>query len=99
MVRSWTMVVFTNEAAEMASTNQFLNLVLECFAFLCGVAIVSVIAAILSHVDVGGSGRLAWWGDEVRLKSFIKDTGSGNIYGCVSSEARLSEFLGSRIRS
>jgi len=55
------------EAAEMASTNQFFNLVLESFAFFCGVAIVLVIAAIFSHVCVGGSGRLTWWWDEVGL--------------------------------
>jgi len=60
VVRSWRVVVSTDEAAEMASMNQLFNLVLECFAFFCRVAIVSVIAAIFSHVDIGGSGRLAW---------------------------------------
>jgi len=60
-------VVFADEAAEVANTNQFFNLVLECFTFLRGVAVVSVIAAIFSHVAVGGSGRLAWQRDEVGL--------------------------------
>jgi len=53
-------VVSADEATEVANTNQFFNLVLECFAFLYGVAVVSVIATIFSHVCVWGSGRLAW---------------------------------------
>jgi len=57
----WRVVVSADEAVEVASTNQFFNLVLECFAFLCGVVVVSVIAAIFSHVRVRGSGHLAWW--------------------------------------
>jgi len=61
VIGSWRVVVSTNEAAKVASTNQFFNLVLECFAFLCGVVVVLVITAIFSHVRVGRSGRLAWW--------------------------------------
>ena len=98
VVRSWRVVVFVDEAAEMASTNQFFNLVLECFAFVCGVTIITVITTIFSHVGVWGIGRLARWWDEVGLKSFIKEAGSRNIQGCVSGEARLSGFPGSRIR-
>jgi len=60
-------VVSADEAAEMTSTNQFFNFILECFTFLCGVAVVSVIMAIFSHVCIGRSGRLAWWWDEVGL--------------------------------
>ena len=60
-------VIFSNKAAEMASTNQFFKFILECFTFLCGMTVVSVIATIFSHVRVGGSGRLAWWWDEVGL--------------------------------
>ena len=67
VIGSGRLVVSTDEAVEVASTNQLLNLVLECFTFLCGVAVVSVIAAIFSHVHVGRSGRLAWWWDEVGL--------------------------------
>jgi len=63
------------------------------------VAIVTVIATIFSHVSVGGSGRLSWWWDEVGLKSFIKETRSRNIHGCVFGEARLSGFPGSGIKS
>ena len=59
MVGSWRVVISADEVVEMANTNQFFNLVLECFAFFSGVAIVSVLAAIFSHVDVGGSGCLA----------------------------------------
>ena len=61
VIRSWRMVVSTDETAEVATTNHFFNLVLEWFAFLCGVAVVSVIPTIFSHVRVWGSGRLAWW--------------------------------------
>jgi len=68
-----------DEVAEMDNTNQFFDLVLECFAFFYGVAVVSVIAAIFIHVCVWGSGCLAWWWDEVGLQSFIKETGSRNI--------------------
>jgi len=67
VVGSSRVVVSADEAAEVANTNQFFNLVLECFAFFCGVAVVSVIAAIFSHVYVWGSGRLAWWWDEIGL--------------------------------
>jgi len=54
-------VVSVDKAAKMASTNQFFNFILECFTFLCGVVVVSMIAAVFSHVSVGRSGRLAWW--------------------------------------
>ena len=67
VMRSEGVVIFTDKAAKMASTNQFFNFFLECFTFLCGMAVVSVIAAILSHVRVEGSGLLAWWWDEVGL--------------------------------
>jgi len=60
-------VVSTDKAAEMASTYQFFNFILECFTFLCCVAVVSVVAAVFSHVRVGRSGRLAWRWDEVGL--------------------------------
>ena len=60
-------VIFADKAAEMASTNQFFNFILECFTFLCGMVVVSVIAAVFSYVRVGGSGRLAWRWDEVGL--------------------------------
>jgi len=60
-------VIFSDKAAEMASTNQFFNFILECFTFHCGMAVVSVIAAVFSNVRIGGSGRLAWLWDEVGL--------------------------------
>jgi len=43
VIESWSVVISMDEATEVASTNQFFNLVLECFAFLCGVVVVSVI--------------------------------------------------------
>ena len=53
------MVVFPDEVAKMASTNQFFNLVLECFAFICGMAIVTVIATVFDYVGVGRVGCFA----------------------------------------
>jgi len=67
MMRSGGFVIFSDKAAEMASTNQFFNFILECFTFLSGMVVISVIAAVFSHVCIGGSGRLAWWWDEVGL--------------------------------
>jgi len=67
VIGSGRVVVSVDEAAEVASTNQLFSLVLECFTFLSGVAVVSLIVAIFSHVRVGRNGRLAWWWDEVSL--------------------------------
>ena len=73
------MVISTNEAIEMASTNQFFYLILECFAFVCGMAIVSVVAAVFGHANVGRVGCFTrWWWDEVGLEGFIKKSGSGD---------------------
>ena len=60
-------VIFSDKVAEMASTNQFFNFILECFTFLYGMTVVSVIAAIFSHVRVWGSSYFAWWWDEIGL--------------------------------
>ena len=60
-------VIFSDKAAEMANTNQFFNFILECFTILCGMVVVLVIMLVFSHVRIGGSGRLAWWWDEVGL--------------------------------
>jgi len=67
VIVSWRVVVSADEVAKVANTNQFFNRVLECFAFLCGVVVVSVIAAICIHVGIRGSGRLTWWWYEVGL--------------------------------
>jgi len=67
VIGSGRVVISANEAAEVANMNQLFNLVLECFAFISGVVVVSVIAARFSHVRVGKSGRLAWWWNEVGL--------------------------------
>jgi len=76
--RMWV-VISVDEATEMASTNQFFDLVLECFAFVSSVAIVSVISVVFGHVCVGRVGCFARWWDEVGLKSFIKKAGFGDI--------------------
>jgi len=80
VVGSWRVwVVFsTDVATEMASMNQLFNLVLECFAFVCGMTIVTVIVAVFGHVSVGRIGRFAKGWDEVGLKNFIKKVGSRN---------------------
>jgi len=61
------MIVSSEEAANMSSTDQFFYLILECFAVFCNVAMVAVVAAILGHISVRRCGCLAWWRDEVSL--------------------------------
>jgi len=67
MMGSRGVVFSVDKAAKVASTHQFFNFILECFTVLCGMAMVSVIAIVFSHVRVEGSGRLVWWWDEVGL--------------------------------
>ena len=57
------MVISTDDAAKVASTDQFFYFILECFAFFCSVAMVAVVTAVFGHVGVGGCGYLAWWRD------------------------------------
>jgi len=57
------MVVSMDEAAKVASTDQFFYFILVCFAFFCSVATVAVVTTIFGHVGVGGFGCLAWWRD------------------------------------
>ena len=71
-------VVSADEAVKMASTNQFFYLVLECFAFVYGMATVSVVAIVYGHVCVGRVRCFTRWWDEVGLESFIKKAGSGD---------------------
>jgi len=61
------MIISADEAAKVTSTNQFFNFILECFVVLCSVDMIVVVAAIFDHISIGGSGRLAWWRDEVSL--------------------------------
>jgi len=61
--RGGGMVVSTDEAAKVASRDQFFYFILECFAFFCSVAMVAVVTAIFGHVDIGGCGCLACWRD------------------------------------
>jgi len=60
-------VVSANEAVKMANTNQFFYLILECFTFVCSMAIVTVIATVFGHVNVRRIGCFARWWDEVGL--------------------------------
>jgi len=59
------MTISADEAAKVANMNQFFNFILECFAVLCSVAMVAVVAAIFGHISIGGNGRLVGWRDEV----------------------------------
>ena len=61
--RGGGMVVSTDEAAKVASTDQFFYFIQECFAFFCSVIMVAVVAAIFSHISIGTCGCLAWWRD------------------------------------
>jgi len=67
VVGSRGMIIFTDEATKMTSTDQFFYLFLECFAIFCSVAMVAVVAAIFGHISVRRCGCLAWWRDEVSL--------------------------------
>jgi len=46
--------IFSEKMAEVAAMNQFFYFILKRLAFIDGVAIVSVIFAVLGHIDVGG---------------------------------------------
>jgi len=96
VIGSWRMwvVVSADEAVEMASTNQFFDLVLNCFAFVCGMAIITVIATIFGHVYVGRVGCFTRWRDEVGLKSFIKKAGSGTFRGTYLVKRGCRDSLG-----
>ena len=61
------MIISADKVVKVTNTHQFFNFILECFAVLCSVAMVVVIVAIFGHISIGGSGRLAWWQDEVSL--------------------------------
>jgi len=61
--RGGGIVISTDEAAKVASTDQFFYFILECFAFFCSVVMVAVVAAIFGHINVGRCCCLAWWRD------------------------------------
>jgi len=44
------MIISSDEAAKMTSTDQFFYLILECFAVFC--SMVTVVAAILGHISI-----------------------------------------------
>jgi len=67
MMGSRGVIISADEATKVTSTHQFFNFILECFAVLCSMAMVAVIAPIFGHISIGGSGHLAWWRDEVSL--------------------------------
>jgi len=61
------MIISTDEAAKVTSTDQFFYLILECFAVFCSMAMVAVVATIFGHISVRRCSYLAWWRDEVSL--------------------------------
>jgi len=61
------MIIFTDEAAKVTSIDQFFYFILECFAVFCSVAMVAVVAAILDHISIRGSGCLTWWQNDLTL--------------------------------
>ena len=79
MIGSRGVVFSADKAAEVSSTHQFFNFILECFTVFCSVAMVAVIAVVFGHVGVERSGSLSWRWDEVGLQSLIKEVGSGDI--------------------
>ena len=56
LIGSGGMVNFSDKATEMANTNQFFNFILECFTFLCGMVVVSVMSALGGVVVLRGGG-------------------------------------------
>jgi len=63
-------VIPADEAAKVAGAFQFFDLILERFAFFCGMTVIAVVSTILGHVSVGG-GCFAWWGEEVSLEGLV----------------------------
>ena len=61
------MIISTDEAAKVTSTDQFFYFILECFAVFCSMAMIAVVAAILGHISIRRSGYLVWWRNEVSL--------------------------------
>jgi len=57
------MVISTDEATKVASTDQCFYFILECFAFFYSVAMVAMVTAIFGHVGVWRCSCLAWWRD------------------------------------
>ena len=43
-----------DKTAEVANVNQFFNFILERFAFVCSVAVISVVSIVLGHVGIRG---------------------------------------------
>jgi len=52
------MIISTDEAAKVTSTDQFFYFILECFVVFYSVAMVAVVVAILGHISIRGSGCL-----------------------------------------
>ena len=67
-------IIYTDEAVKVTSTDQFFYFILECFAVFCSVAMVAVVATILGHISIRRSGCLTWWRNEVsRASSRMRD--------------------------
>jgi len=64
--------VSMDEATKMAGTNQFFYLILECFAFVGGVAIVSIVTVVLGHVYIGRVRCFTRGWDKVGMEGFVE---------------------------
>ena len=60
-----------DKATEMADANQFFDFILERFAFVCSVAIIFIVLAVLGHVGIGGVRCFTRWRDEIGMKGFV----------------------------
>jgi len=73
--------ISSDKVAEMADTNQFFNFILERFAFFDGVAIISVVPAVLGHVSIGGF-------------EVLRDGGMRSAWSASSRRRDLGTFIG-----
>jgi len=81
MAGSRGMILYANEAAKVASTHQFFNFILECFAVLYSVAMGSVIAAIFGHLSMGGVVVLRGGGMRSACKASSRRRDLGTLRG------------------
>jgi len=73
--------VFADKAAEVANANQFFDFILKHFALICSVAIVSVVATVLSHVCIGGLDVLQGGGMRSAWRASSRSQDLGTLSG------------------
>jgi len=65
----------------VALVNKFFYFILECFAIFYSVAMVAVVATILGHISIRGSGCLTWWRNEVSCRASSRRRDRATIRG------------------